>query len=116
MKQKTRKLSANYMDLVFVIREDHPWICKENGIVEIEMENKGFYNAIAQKFFKRPRKSYISLDKYGSALWQQIDGSHTVAQIIKAMEDAFPSEKDRMLDRVVQFLTTLELHSFIKRQ
>ena len=116
MKQKTKRLSANYMDLVFVKNEDRPWSQKEDGIVEIQMENKGFFNAIAQKFFKRPRFSRISLDAYGSKLWLSIDGNNTVTQIVEAMENAFPSEKDKMLNRVVQFLNTLELHSFIKRR
>lgn len=115
MKQKTKKLSANYMDLVFVKNEDRPWSQKENGIVEIKMENKGFFNTIAQKFFKRPRFSNIALDAYGTKVWLCIDGKNTVSDIVKLMEEAFPSEKDGMLKRVVQFLTTLELHSFIKR-
>ena len=115
MKQKTKRLSANYMDLVFVKNEDRPWNQKENGIVEIQMENKGFFNAVAQKFFKRPRFSHISLDAYGSKLWLSLDGKNTVMQIVQVMEEAFPSEKDKMLNRVVHFLTTLETNKFIHR-
>ena len=116
MKQKTKKLSANYMDLVFIQNKDRPWTQKENGIVEIKMENKGFFNTIAQKFFKRPRFSNIALDAYGSKLWLCIDGNNTVSDILKKMEEAFSTEKDTMLKRVVQFLTTLEAHSFITRK
>ena len=115
MKQKTKRIPANYMDVIFVKSEDHPWLCKEGGIVEIEMENKGFFNAVAQRFFQKPRKSRISLDTYGSALWQQLDGKNTVMQIVEVMINAFPDEKDRMLDRVVHFLSTLEANKFIKR-
>ena len=115
MKQKIKRVSANYMDLVFMKNEDRPWICKENGIVEIEMENKGFFNAIAQKFFKRPRTSHISLDKYGSTLWNLLDGRNNVMQIVDAMKITFPDETERMLDRVIQFLSTLEINKFIKR-
>ena len=115
MKQKTKKLSANYMDMVFVLNKDLPWSQKENGIVEIQMENKGFFNAVAQKFFKRPRFSRISLDTYGSKLWLYIDGKNTVMQLVEAMENAFPSEKDKMINRVIQFLATLESNRFIKK-
>jgi len=115
MKQKTKKLSANYMDLVFVQNKDLPWSQKENGIVEIQMENKGFFNAVAQKFFKRPRFSRISLDAYGSKLWLSIDGKNTVMQLVEAMENAFPEEKDKMINRVIQFLATLESNKFIKK-
>ena len=115
MKQKTKRLSANYMDLVFVKNEDRLWNQKDDGIVEIDMENKGFFNVIAQKFFKKPRISHISLDKYGSTLWLGIDGKNTVNDLLIIMQESFPREKEKMLNRIVQFLTTLELHSFIKR-
>ena len=115
MKQKTKKLSANYMDMVFVLNKDLPWSQKENGIVEIQMENKGFFNAVAQKFFKRPRVSHISLDKYGSTLWLALDGTATVNDVLSKMKNAFPEEGEKMLNRVVQFLATLEIHRFIER-
>ena len=50
-KTKTRKLSANYMDLVFTKNAEIQWRVKEDGLVEVDMENKGFFNSLAQKFF-----------------------------------------------------------------
>ena len=115
MKQRTKKLSANYMDLIFTRNQDRVWRQKEDGIIEIDMENKGFFNSIAQKFFKKPRISHISLDKYGSKLWLGIDGKNSVNDLLKIMEEVFPAEKDKMLNRIVQFLATLEVHAFIFR-
>ena len=112
---KTKKLSANYMDIVFVRNESRPWRQKNDGIVEIDMENTGFFNALAQKFFHRPRVSHISLDKYGSALWLALSGNATVNDVLQKMNEAFPAETDKMLNRVVQFLATLERTGFIKR-
>lgn len=119
---KTKKLPSNYMDIVFVRRESCPWRVKEcsdddqtHGIVELDMENRGFFNAVAQKFFKRPRVSHISLDKYGSTLWLALDGNSTVNDVLKKMNEAFPDEKEKMLNRVVHFLATLEMHKFIIR-
>ncbi len=110
---KKVKISENYMELVPVRSKDYPWRLKEDGSVEVDMENKGFYNTLAQKFFKKPRVSHIALDKYGSALWQKIDGINSVGAIVRAMEDAFPAEKERMLDRVVTFMATLQRSGFI---
>ena len=119
---KTKKLSANYMDIVFVKNENFPWRIKEKSsasqpfdLVEVDMENTGFFNYIAQIFFKRPRVSHISLDKYGSTLWLMLDGKATVNDILQKMTAAFPDEKDKMLNRIVSFLTTLERTRFIKR-
>ena len=114
-KTKTRKLSANYMDLVFTKNAEIQWRVKEDGLVEVDMENKGFFNSLAQKFFHRPRVSHIALDKYGTTLWLALDGTATVNDLLNKMNEAFPAETDKMLNRVVQFLTTLETWEFISR-
>ena len=109
------------MDIVFVRSEGFPWREKEGSdgqtqeIVEIDMENRGFFNSIAQRFFKKPKISHISLDKYGSVLWLALDGKATVNDILKKMTEAFPDESEKMLNRVVQFLATLERTGFIIR-
>lgn len=113
MAKKKLKISKNYFDGVPRRREDRPWRVKEDGIVEIDMENKGFYHFIAQKFFRKPRVSHISLDRYGSVVWRSIDGKNTVLDVIRIMEKEFPNEKDRMLDRVVTYLATLQRSGFI---
>ena len=115
MKTKTRKLSANYMDIIFSKNAELQWRVKEDGLVEVDMVNKGFFNSIAQKFFHRPRVSHIALDKYGSTLWLALDGSATVNDLLAKMNEAFPDESDKMLNRLVQFLTTLERWEFINR-
>ena len=48
------KDKKNYIDHIPKIN-DMKWEVLEDGIVEITVENKGFYNTIAQKLFKRPR-------------------------------------------------------------
>ena len=112
---KTKKLPVNYMDIVFMRNENHPWRQKGDGFVEVDMENTGFFNTVAQKFFHRPRISHIALDKYGTTLWLALDGKASVSDILKKMTETFPAESDKMLNRVVQFLATLERTGFIKR-
>lgn len=110
---KKIKVSANYMEYIPIRAESRPWHLTEDGRVEIDMENKGFYHFIAQKFFKKPRISHIALDKYGSVVWQSMDGKNSVTDIVRIMENAFPDEKDRMLDRVVTYIGTLQRNGFI---
>ena len=114
-KTKTRTLPANYMDIVFSKNAEIQWRVKEDGFVEVDMVNKGFFNSIAQKFFHRPRVSHIALDKYGTKLWLALDGTATVNDVLTKMNEAFPDESEKMLNRVVQFLTTLETWKFIQR-
>lgn len=51
---KKKKQEENYLDKIPVIN-DKQWKLTEDGCVEVTVENTGFYNTIAQKFFKRPR-------------------------------------------------------------
>lgn len=110
---KKQKIAANYLDHIPVHQKGQVWRTKEDGTVEIDMEHKGFYHAIAQKFFHKPRISHISLDQYGSTVWQSIDGTNRVMDIVHIMEEKFPDEKERMLDRVVTFIATLQRNRFI---
>lgn len=87
---------------------------RKDGIVEINIEHKGFYNKIAQKFFHKPRISHIALDAYGSKVWQSMNDERTVYDIVQIMQQHFPHEKDRMLDRVVTYMATLEQNKFIQ--
>ena len=64
----------NYIDNIPKINKK--WETLEDGIVEVTIENKGFYNTLAQKLFKKPRysfmcgnrlmvkKQYMKLEKY----------------------------------------------------
>ena len=117
---KAKKIPQNYMDLVFSKNQKLAWRTKDCGdgkseIVEIDMENKGFFNFLSQRFFKRPKISHISLDKYGTTLWLSLDGQNSVNDILAKMQESFPDEKEKMLSRVVHFLATLEKLGFILR-
>lgn len=68
------KNKKNYLDYIPVHAADHPWEVNKQGTVEIQVTNKGFYNWLAQKLFHKPRVSRISLEEFGSFIWQQIDG------------------------------------------
>jgi hypothetical protein len=110
---KRRKISQNYMDTVLIPNPVQKWSVREDGIVVIDMENKGFYHKIAQKFFHRPKVSHIALDTYGTAVWKALDGNHSVFDVVNLMKEQFPKEESRMLDRVVTFLHTLQVNGFI---
>ena len=110
---KGKKLPANYMDLVYVPAPELSWSVGKDGIVEFRMEHKGFFPKIAQTFFHKPRFSQIRMDAYGSTLWQALDGKNTVFDVLGVMEAAFPDEREKMLNRVVAFLRTLQTNRLI---
>lgn len=103
----------NYLDRVPEIN-DKKWNVLEDGIVEVVVENKGFYNTIAQKFFHRPRFSFIKLDKYGSCVWQAIDGERTVYDIGRILEKEQEGASDKLYERLVTFFGILENNKYIR--
>ena len=100
------------MDIVFVHAQDKPFNTDEKGIVTVDVPNTGFFNKLAQRFWNKPKVSHIELDKFGSVMWLAIDGKNTVQDVYSLMEDSFP-EEDRMLDRVVTFMHTLQNNGFV---
>lgn len=110
---KKKKLPPNYMDTIFIPDTGLHWEQRKDGMIVLDMKNTGIFHKIAQKFFHKPKVSHIALDAYGTKLWLALDGKRTVYQVVQMMEQAFPEETDRMLDRTVTFLRTLQIHHFI---
>ncbi len=102
------------MEMIAIHTPDLHWHVTENGMVEIRMVHRGFYDRIAQRMFRRPCESLIMLDCYGSKLWLAVDGEHTISDIVQYMIYSFPAEEDGMLNRVVSFMQTLQRQHFVK--
>lgn len=110
---KKNKISANYLEKVPVRVEHIGWTADDNGAVTLEVENKGLFNRIAQKLFKRPKISYIHLDKNGSFVWQQIDGQKSIVKIGEAVKEHFGDAAEPLYERLAQFFKILESYRFV---
>ena len=86
---------------------------EENGKITLEIENKGFFNKIAQRFFKRPKISYVHLDDMGSFVWPLMDGNKTLEEIGELVEEKFGEEAHPLYPRLAQYLKILESYCFI---
>ena len=92
---------------------DMKWDVSEDGIVEITVENTGFYNTIAQKIFKKPRYSFIKLDEYGSFVWQKIDGKKSIYEIGKELQAVHEGAATQLYERLSQYFAILERNKYI---
>lgn len=106
-RKKPVRLSPNALESVPVRSAELTWRTKEDGTVEVDVEHRGFFDRLAQTFFKKPRVSHIALDQRGSAVWLAMDGERTLADVVSLMGERYPEETERMLDRVVTFTATL---------
>lgn len=109
-----KKQAENFLDFIPLKNEEYKWEKNEAGIVVVQVVNKGFYHGIAQKFFHKPRISYIDLDQYGTYVWEQIDGIKTIYDISKGVKQEFGKDAEPVTERLVQFFKILQNHKFIK--
>lgn len=108
------KREKNYLDNVPIRNKNNKWSINEDGVVVIEVINKGVFNKIAQKFFRAPKKSYIKLDKYGSEVWIMIDDKKDIGMIAQKVRERFKDDDNVFYERLVKFFNILKQNSFIQ--
>ena len=113
MKRRNKKTDENYLDRIPVRAEHIKWSQNDDGIVTLDIENKGFFNRIAQKLFKRPKISHIHLDKYGSFVWLLIDSERTIFDIGADVDTHFGEKSHPLYERLAKFFQILESYHFI---
>ena len=111
--KKENEPAQNYLDRVPVRKESIAWSVGNDGLVTLEVENKGLFNRIAQKLFKRPTISYIHLDENGSFIWQQIDGESDITEISKKVDGHFGGKAHPLYERLAKFFQILDNCNFI---
>lgn len=112
MKKKKDKAIQNFLEKI-PKRADIRWTTDDEGIITLEIDNKGWANWIANKFFRRPKVSYIHLDKFGSFVWEIIDGESDIIALGKKVESAFGEEANPLYERLAQYFRILESYHFI---
>lgn len=111
-KRRIDKNRENYLDTVPHVNPELEWI-EEDDIVIIRQRNEGFSARIAQKLFGRPEVSNISLDRFGSFVWINIDGKKSVFEIGKSVSARFGEEAEPLYERLSRFILTLEKVGYI---
>lgn len=108
--------SKNILDLRYHKNPKQKWHMLDNGIVELTMEHKGPFAWVAQRFFDRPRFSYIKLDELGSFVWLLLDEVHDVNTAAEKVHERFGEKAEPLLPRLGEFFNLLERYGFIVRE
>ena len=112
--KKKNIIDKNYLEKIPVISETFSWTLEDNGLVTINIENKGIFNKLAQKFLKKPKTSYVHLDEFGSCVWQLIDGQRNIIQIGELFLEKFGDKANPLYERLAKYFQILESYGFIK--
>lgn len=108
-----KKVNENYLERIPKRNENIVWKADENGIITLEIENKGIFNRIAQKFFRKPKISYIHLDQNGSYIWQLFDGQKNLTEIGREVDAHFGEAAHPLYERLAKYCQILESYGFI---
>ena len=111
--QMSKKNSKNYLEFV-PIRRIERFSEDENGVITLEIENKGVFNRVAQKLLKKPKISYIHLDEMGSFVWPLIDGERNITDIGVFVKEHFGDKAEPLYERLAKYFKVLESYGFIK--
>ncbi len=113
MRSKQKK-EENYLERCPKRPERFGWTQDEEGLVTLEIENKGIMNRIAQKLLKKPEVTHIHLDEYGSFIWGMIDGERTIEEMGAPMEERFGDAAKPTYERLAKFFQILESYNFVE--
>lgn len=111
--KKKQVITTNYLEKIPLRHPDINWSEDGKGIVTLEIENKGFFNRVAQKLFGRPKVSYVHLDENGSFTWKLIDGESDIIAIGKTVDEHFGETAHPLYERLAKFFQILESYHFI---
>lgn len=113
MKKKKESKPENYLERIPVRPETIGWSADENGIVTLDIENKGVFNRIAQKLLKKPEITHIHLDEIGSYVWPLIDGQTNIITLGILVEERFGEKAAPLYERLAKFFQVLDSYHFI---
>jgi hypothetical protein len=104
----------NYLEKIPLRKNGLKWSKSEDGKVTLEIENKGIFNRLAQKLFKKPPISYIHLDEMGSFVWPLMDGKMNITELANFVDEHFGESAHPLYERLAEFFHILESNNFVK--
>ena len=113
MSKKIKK-GENYLERIPARKESLEWTVDEKDIVTINIHNKGFFNFIAQKLFKKPKITYVHLEENGSFIWQIMDGKKNLVELGKELEDKFGEKAHPVYERLAKYVQMLDNCGFVE--
>ncbi len=111
---KNINLSENYLERIPLVRADIPCKTDDEGIITLEVANKGVMNRIAQWLFCKPAVSYIHLDELGSYAVQCTDGQRDIVRIGELVKEKFGEKAEPLYERLAKFFQIMDSYGFVE--
>jgi len=111
--KKKNIITQNYLERIPVRAAHLSWNADEEGMVTLEIENKGVFNRIAQTLFKKPRVSFVHLDATGSFVWPLLDGEKNIIELGKLVDEKFGEAAHPLYERLAKYFQILDSYGFV---
>lgn len=108
-----KKKEQNFLDFIPYKNPSLHWTADAEGLVTIDVEHRKFFDRIAQIAFSRPKVSHIEMEKFGSFIWQQIDGATSIHEIGQRVREEFGKEAEPLYERLIQYFRVLQSNNYI---
>ena len=115
LKNMSKKNQENFLEIKPKRASNIRWSVRDE-IVTLEIENKGLFNRLAQKFLKKPQVSFIHLDVMGSFIWQLSDGKLSIIEIGKLVQERFGEKANPLYERLSKYISILQSYGFLEEQ
>lgn len=104
---------VNFLDIVPIRNAKYRWILLESGITQIQIDRNSWLDKVVRLFFKTPAMMKIDLDKYGSYIWNEIDGIKDFGMISEGFKETFGEEVEPLYQRLGSYANILRNNKFI---
>ncbi|MDR0880592.1 MAG: PqqD family protein [Clostridioides sp.] len=115
---KTKKNNTNtttnedILSIVYKIVDDLEYDVAEDGIVTVMKRQDHWVQNLFRKFhFRIPEITRISMDEYGSFLFNRIDGKRTVKELGELMYEEFGEDANPLYERILVFLNHIDVNA-----
>ena len=105
-----KKKDINYIEKIPFVNKKVT--VNDEGIVTLEVENKGVMNRIMQWLLFKPKISYIHLDEFSFAVLSA-DGNRDIFEIGKLVEEKFGEKANPLYERLSEFFRIMDSYGFI---
>ncbi len=112
--RKKQIISENYLEKIPTPNSVIKWENTADNKVDLLIENVGFFNRVAQKFFGKPKITYVHLDDMGSFIWQHMDGKKNIIEIGKEVDIFFGDAAKPLYERLAKYFQILDSYKFIE--
>lgn len=114
MSKQKQIVKDNYLEYIPFHSVKYQYETDDKGKVTILKENKGVFNRIFQKLFKKPKVTQIHLDKMGSFIWPLMDGNRSVLEIADYVKKEFGDKAEPLYERLAKYIQILQSYGFVE--